>query len=147
MLGPSECCQGLNIEGAVHTATPPGRMSCADLQQTFCRRLFAKCSSSLSPSPGSLLVLFTEKQEMAAVRKMFLLTVSLFRLPARAFDRGPVAFWSPAPTRDSSLPWTRASHAWGGAQPLMHGMLARIPRDNVRCTGFVDSPGVGGRKC
>ena len=29
--------------------------------------VFAKCSSSLYPSPGSLLVLFTEKQEMAAI--------------------------------------------------------------------------------
>ena len=37
------------------------------------------------------------------VRKMFLLTVSLSRLPAPAFHRGTVAFLSSAPTRDSSL--------------------------------------------
>ena len=29
----------------------------------------------------------------------------------------------------------------------MHGMRVRILRDSVRCTGAVDSPGVGGRKC
>ena len=102
------------------------------------------------------------------VRKMFLLTVSLFRLPAPAFDRGPVAFWSSAPTRDSSLPWTPIAFydAMAAAsapndptddlheQELpdfpddgMHGMRARIPIDSVRCSGSVDSPGVGGRKC
>ena len=83
---------------------------------------------------------------------MFLLTVSLFRLPAPAFDRGPVAFWSSAPTRDSSLPWTPTA----SYDAMAAASAPKDPTDDLREQELpdfpdkgesVDSPGVGDRKC
>ena len=45
MLGPSDWWHGLNIEGAVHTATPPD----ACLATTFNKPFVADCSQNVPP--------------------------------------------------------------------------------------------------
>ena len=74
------------------------------------------------------------------VPKMFLLTVSLSRLPARAFHRGPVAFWSSAPTRDSSLPWTPTA----SYDAMAAASAPNDPTDDLHEQELPDFPDDGG---